>query len=241
MNETDFGLTQDQLKLFQGLGSSANIQDYLNRIPLTADEIALFTSLNTPALVQDFINKIPINFEEDGKDTCLSPRMVLRQNKCHCIEGAILAALILRMNGYPPLLLDLTANKNDFDHVICVFQKDGMWGAISKTNHSILRYREPVYLSIRELAMSYFHEYINDSGEKCLISYSNPVDLTAFDDQNWMTTQEELWQIPIHLVRVEHFPVITNDQIANLRKADQIEMNIGKITEWQSPVSSKVV
>lgn len=234
MNEPDYGLAQKDLKMFQSLGSSANIQDYLNRIPLTEDELALFKSLNTPAHVQDFLNKIPINFEEDGKDTCLSPRMVLRQSKCHCIEGAILAALILRTNGYPPLLVDLTANENDFDHVICVFQKDGMWGAISKTNHGILRYREPVYLSIRELAMSYFHEYINDSGNKCLISYSNPVDLSMFDDQHWMTTQEELWAIPIHLVKVEHFPIITKEQAAHLRKADQIEIDIGKITEWQS-------
>lgn len=113
MNDTGFGLTNDELKLFQSLGSSANIQDYLNRIPLTEDELNLFRSLHTRALVQDFINKIPINFEEDGKDTCLSPRMVLRQNKCHCIEGAILAALILRINGHPPLLVDLTANEKD--------------------------------------------------------------------------------------------------------------------------------
>ncbi len=234
MNDTGFGLTNDELKLFQSLGSSANIQDYLNRIPFTEDELNLFRSLHTPALVQDFINKIPINFVEDGKDTCLSPRMVLRQNKCHCIEGTILAALILRINGHPPLLVDLTANEKDFDHVICVFQIDGMWGAISKTNHGTLRYREPVYLSIRELAMSYFHEYINDSGEKTLLSYSQPVDLTIFDDQNWMTSQEELWPIAIHLVKVEHFSLITKEQIASLRKADQIEIDIGKMTEWQS-------
>ncbi len=113
--------------------------------------------------------------------------------------------------------------------MICVFQKDEMWGAISKTNHGTLRYRDPVYLSIRELAMSYFHEYINDSGEKTLLSYSQPVDLTIFDDHNWMTRQEELWPIAIHLVKVEHFPLITKEQIASLRKADQIEIDIGKL------------
>lgn len=91
-----------------------------------------------------------------------------KKNKCHCIEGAILAALILKLNGYPPLVVDLTANSKDFDHVVAVFKKQGKWGAISKTNHATLRYREPIYNSIRELVMSYFHEYVNDNGKKYL-------------------------------------------------------------------------
>ncbi len=201
---------------------------------LTKEEIKLFKSLNTPGKIQDFINKIPINFEEDGKDSCYSPRMVLEKNRCHCVEGAILAALILRVNGYPPLLVDLTANEHDFDHVIAVFEKDGKWGAISKTNHYSLRYREPVYNSIHELVMSYFHEYFNDKGKKTLRSYSDVVDLSMFDDENWMTSEEEIWQIPEYLAEVEHFSILNKSQISGLRDADDIEIEAGKIVEYKS-------
>ncbi len=219
------------------------MKDYLNSkeknsiikmFNLTSSELKLFKSLNTPSKIQDFINKIPINFEEDGKDTCYSPRTVLKKNKCHCIEGAVLAALILRVNGFPPLLVDLTASSKDFDHVIAVFQKDEKWGAITKTNHYSLRYREPVYNSIRELVMGYFHEYFNDKGEKTLRSYSEPVDLSMFDHQDWMTTEEEVWEIPEYLAEVEHFNILTKSQIARLRDADEIEIKAGEIVEYKS-------
>jgi hypothetical protein len=201
---------------------------------LTSKELNLFKSLNNEKKIQDFINNIPINFEEDNKDTCYSPRKVLKENKCHCIEGAILAALILRVNGYSPLLIDLTANKKDFDHVIAVFQREKKWGAISKTNHSTLRYREPIYNSIRELVMSYFNEYYNDEGKKTLRSYSNPVNLSRFDKIKWMTTEKELWEIPDYLAKVKHFPILTKSQIGNLRNADKIEILAGNLTEYKS-------
>jgi len=200
---------------------------------LKKEEIKLFKSLNTPGKIQDFINKIPINFEEDGKDSCYSPKMVLEKNRCHCVEGAILAALILRVNGYPPLLVDLTANDKDFDHVIAVFEKDGKWGAITKTNHYSLRYRDPVYNSIRELVMSYFHEYFNDNGKKTLRSYSDVIDLSMFDDENWMTSEEEIWQIPEYLAEVEHYSILNKSQISCLRDADGIEMEASKLVEWK--------
>jgi hypothetical protein len=201
---------------------------------LTFAELKLFRRLNTGKKIQDFINNIPINFEEDNKDTCYSPRKVLKENKCHCIEGAILAALILRVNGHSPLLVDLTANNKDFDHVIAVFKKQKKWGAISKTNHSTLRYREPIYNSVREIVMSYFNEYYNDDGKKTLRSYSNPVNLSRFDKIKWMTTEKELWEIPDYLARIKHFPILTKSQIANLRNADKIEILAGNLTEYQS-------
>jgi hypothetical protein len=200
---------------------------------LSKEELKLFKSLNTPAKIQDFINKIPINFEENG-DTCYSPKRVLKENKCHCIEGAILAALILRVNDYPPLLVDLTASKSDFDHVIAVFQKNSKWGAISKTNHVMLRYREPIYETIRELVMSYFNEYLNDSGKKTLRSYSEPVDISIFDHQNWMTTENEVWEIPNYLVEVPHFPILSRKDIAGLRDIDEIERKAAKLHEYES-------
>src|SRR3989344_1742309 len=125
---------------------------------LNEKEVKMLKALNTPRKIQDFLNKIPINFEEKG-DTCFSPKMVLKKWKAHCIEGAMLAAVALRLNGKKPLVVDLTSVPEDFDHVICVFKEDGCWGAISKTNHAVLRYREPVYKNIRELVMSFFHEY----------------------------------------------------------------------------------
>jgi hypothetical protein len=201
---------------------------------LEKKELEILRSLNTPAKIQDFLNKMEINFEEDGVDTCKSPRVVLKEKKCHCIEGAILAALALRLNNHPPLLVDLTAAKKDFDHVITVFKKHGKWGAISKTNHAVLRYREPVYNSIRELVMSYFHEYFMDNGKKTLRSFSLPVDLSKFDKLGWMTSKEDIWYIPEHLAKVKHFKILTRKHISGLRKADEIEVKAGKLIEWKS-------
>ena len=196
-------------------------------------ELKILKRLKTPAKIQDFLDKLKINFEEKG-DTCLSPLMVLKKGKCHCMEGAILAALALRVQGYKPLVVDLTSNKRDFDHVIAVFKKNGKWGAISKTNHAVLKYREPVYNSIRELVMSYFHEYFDDNGRKNLRSYSMPVDLSRFDEMGWMTADDEVWYIPDYLADVKHFQILDKKQIHSLRKADKVEIEAGKIVEWKN-------
>jgi hypothetical protein len=205
---------------------------------LNNEELSVLKELNTPAKIQDFLNKIPINFEENG-DTCMSPRMVLKQNKCHCLEGALLAALILRMNGEKPLIVDLTASREDFDHVIAVFRRNGKWGSISKTNHAVLRYREPVYESIRELIMSFFHEYFNDNGKKSLRSYSMPVDLSIFDEKGWIIAEEDVWYIPGYLSEIKHFPILNLKQIKNLKKADEIEIQAGKLLEWKNKNAKK--
>src|SRR5262245_60059580 len=129
----------------------------------SADEVALLRKLSSPRKIQDFLDTIEMNFEKDG-DTCMSPRRVLRERKAHCMEGAMLAATALRLQGHPPLVIDLKSIQSDDDHIVTVFQQNGCWGAISKTNHAVLRYREPIYRSLRELAMSYFHEYFVDDG-----------------------------------------------------------------------------
>ncbi len=201
-------------------------------------ELRLLKKLNTPKKIQDFLDRMPINFEEDG-DSFLSPMSVLEKGFCHCTEGAILAALALRVNGEPPLVLDLMANKNDFDHVITLYKRYDKWGAISKTNHAVLRFREPVYSSIRELVMSYFHEYTDDFGRKNLRSFSRPVNLRRFDKKGWMTTMGDIYYIPEYLAEIKHLPLLDKKQIRNLRKADQIEIEAGKITEWQPRRSRK--
>jgi len=199
----------------------------------TEKEVKVFRSLNTPKKVQDFLNKIPANFEQDG-ETVLSPRRVLQENRAHCMEGAIFAAVALRFHGYKPLVLDLTTVKDDDDHVVAVFKHKGHWGAISKTNHAVLRYSEPIYKSIRELVMSYFHEYFtNHDGKKTLRSYSLPVDLSRFDKQGWMTSEGDVWYVPEYLFEVPHTPILSRSQIAMLRKADPIEIKAGSITEWK--------
>ncbi len=197
------------------------------------DQLKILRRLNTPKKIQGFLDRMPINFEEDG-DTFFSPLAVLEKNTCHCMEGAVLAALALRINGQPPLVVDLEANERDWDHVVAVFKQYGKWGAISKTNHAVLRYREPAYNSIRELVMSYFHEYFDDNGRKNLRKYSAPVNLVRFDKRGWMTTKEEIDYIPEYLTEVRHFPILNRRQIANLRRADKIEIEAGKILEWKS-------
>ena len=133
---------------------------------LTPAEFRVLQRLDTPHKIQAYLNSIPQNFEPDGQ-TALSVREVLRQRRSHCIEGGMLAAAALWVHGERPLLLDLSA-ENDYDHVVALFRRNGCWGAISKTNHYALRYRDPVYRTLRELAISYFHEYANRRGQKSL-------------------------------------------------------------------------
>ncbi len=206
---------------------------------LEKEELNILKNLNSPIKIQEFLNKLETNFEENG-DTCMSPKIVLREKKCHCMEGSILAALVLRINRESPLIVDLKANDDDYDHTIAVFKKNGKWGAISKTNHAVLRYRDPVYDSIRELVMSYFHEYFNDHGKKTLRSFSMPVDLSRFDKYGWMNSEENVWYIPEYLVNVKHYSIVDKSQILRLKKADKIEIKVGKIVEWKNKKRSEI-
>ncbi|PIN93623.1 hypothetical protein COU54_02375 [Candidatus Pacearchaeota archaeon CG10_big_fil_rev_8_21_14_0_10_31_24] len=199
---------------------------------LNEEEIKIFKKYNSPSKIQDFLDSLKINFEEEGKDTCMSPKMVLKSGKAHCMEGAIIAAAMLRFHGYPPLLLDLEATPEDFDHVVTLFKIEGFWGALGKTNHGVLRYREPVYRDIRELVMSFFHEYfLNKNGKKTLRAYAGPIDLKRFDNLNWIGSEEEVWFIPEYLANVKHIQILTKKQIKNLRLAHPIEIEAGKIVE----------
>jgi len=200
---------------------------------LNKEELALLKPLNTPRKIQAFLDTLKINFEKGG-ETCMSPRRVLKTGRAHCLEGAMLAAAALRLNGQPPLVLDLTASDADDDHVVALFRQHGHWGALSKTNHAVLRYREPVYKTIRELALSYFHEYFTHDGKKTLRSFSPPVNLSRFDRLNWMTTDQDLWKIAEYLCEVRHSAILTRHQLATLRKADPLEIRAGRLVEWRS-------
>lgn len=199
---------------------------------LTKEELRLLRGLNSPGKIQDYLDQIPINYEPEG-DTCMSPRRVIRERRAHCIEGAMLAALAFRLQGQLPLVLDLTSSQRDFDHVVALFKRHDCWGAVSKTNHAVLRYREPVYRTLRELVLSYFHEYFDDEGYKTLRSYSPPVNLSRFDRLGWVTNEEDNWFIAQHLADVRHTPLLKRSQIATLRKAHPTEVQAGKIVEWK--------
>lgn len=203
---------------------------------LTKDEEKLFKKLNTPAKIQDFLNSISYNFEHHG-ETCRSPREVLRAKCAHCLEGAYLAAAVLWYHGEKPLLLDLRSTKHDLDHVVALFKKDGYWGAISKTNHAVLRYREPIYKTLRELVLSYFHEYfLNSDGTKTLREYSKPFDLSKFGGE-WITDTEDLWEIGAALDDAPHFPILPSGMSTkSLRKAEKVEIEAGKLVEYQPSV-----
>ncbi len=195
---------------------------------LTIDEQRLFKKLKSPALIQDFLNSIPYNFEKSG-ETCKSPRTVLSTKSAHCLEGAYLAAAVLWYHGHKPLLLDLRSTKNDLDHVVAIYKKDGYWGAISKTNHAVLRYREPIYKTIRELALSYFHEYFLDDGTKTMRDYSIPFNIQKFG-KSWITSEDDLWEIGAALDDSPHTKILPST-LKKLRKADKIEIVAGRLVE----------
>ncbi len=199
---------------------------------LTKLQQRVYKKLNTPSKIQDFINAIPANFESNG-ETYMSPLRVLKINKAHCFEGAMFAASVLRYHGKEPLLMDLRVQKPDQDHVVALFKVGKCWGAISKTNHAVLRFREPIYRTLRELALSYFHEYFdNTTGKKNLREYSVSVNLSRFDSLEWETTDKDLWDMVDAVDEARHFNLITNKQAGLLRRAEKIEIAAGKITEW---------
>ncbi|MGE0407621.1 MAG: hypothetical protein AB7O65_15110 [Candidatus Korobacteraceae bacterium] len=160
--------------------------------------------------------------------TCWSPRLVLREQTGHCLEGAIFAAAALRVLGYPPLILDLEAER-DTDHVIAIFQERGHWGALAKSNYAGCRYREPVYRSLRELAMSYFDDYFNLLGERSLRAFSRPVNLARFDSMGWMTAEKSVWYIPEYLCHISHTPLLTPAQARSLHRLDKRSYESGLV------------
>jgi hypothetical protein len=198
---------------------------------LTAGEARLLRTLGTPERIQRFVVGLPANFEEQGA-TLRSVRGVLHHRKAHCIEAAFVAACALWLQGRPPLLMDLTA-QGDSDHVVTLFQHRGCWGAISKSNHVWLRWRDPVYRSLRELAMSYFHEY-TDKHRKTLRNYSVAFDLRRFSPAMWITNEEDCWDVGAALDDVRHYPLISAAQARRLMPRDATELRANDMVQYDS-------
>ena len=214
---------------------------------LTASEYKTLEHLTTPIKIQDFLDSLPMNWEKKG-DTHMSPRRILREGKAHCIEGSLLAAAALWIHGEPPLIMNISPREGygDDDHVVALYKRGGCYGAISKTNHASIRFRDPVYRTPRELVLSYFHEwFMNSTGEKILECYSKPLDLRRICapsgaekfNTEWITAEKNLWNIADALSVLPHYYLVPKGNWRYVRKADPMELKAGTLIEW--PKSDK--
>jgi hypothetical protein len=204
---------------------------------LSRGEFAVLRRLRSPEQIQEFLYGLRQNFELRG-ETCNSVRTVLMERRAHCIEGAMLAACALWVHGEPPLLLDFQA-VHDFDHVVALFRRHGRWGAISKTNGIGLRWRDPVYRSLRELAMSYLHEYYNKRDHKTLRTYSLPYDLRRMAPADWVTAEDGAWDLVDNLEATRHFRLMTPAQVRSLERRDPFERDVGNLLQYRRPRKTK--
>ena len=204
---------------------------------LTRAEFAVLRRLDGPAKIQKFLFGLKQNFELHG-DTCRPVREVLRLRRAHCIEGAMLAACALWIHGEPPLLLDMRAER-DFDHVVALFRRHGRWGALSKTNGPTLRSRDPVYRTLRELAISYFHEYYNKLHHKTLREYSRPYDLRRADPAVWVSGKKNAWAIPEALDELRHYRLAERRHLKLVTRRDPFERKVGGLLQYRRPKRKK--
>ncbi|MDR3449604.1 MAG: hypothetical protein P4M15_07650 [Alphaproteobacteria bacterium] len=213
-------------------GHGTDAAAFGRRLGLSRADAAALAALKTPAKIQDFLDRLPTNHEIGG-ETVLTVAEALRLGTAHCIEGAFIAACALWMQGERPVLMDLQAPGDD-DHVVALFKRGGCWGAISKSNHVWLRWRDPVYRSLRELAMSYFHEYVTGP-RKTLRTYSRPFDLRRYDPAVWVSGTESCWDLAWDLDQSPHYKLITPKQARALRPRDRFELHAGTFVEHAKP------
>ncbi len=189
---------------------------------LSPEDIRTLRALKTPSRIQKFVDALTYQYA----DTAWSPKRVLRERKGHCLEGALLAAAALRVSGHPPLLMDLEAVHDD-DHVLAIYRVRGLWGAIAKSNFAGLRFRAPVYRTLRELALSYVEHYYNLRGERTLRNYSVPINLSRLDGKHWMTSEEDVWCVTDLLVDARHYPLMPDKVARELPRVDRRSFEAG--------------
>jgi hypothetical protein len=199
---------------------------------LTPAEAGRLRRLTPPWQIQKFLDELDYDVHGEG---CRSPRRVLRERKVQCMDGALFAAAALRVQGEPPLILDLEAVFDD-DHVLAVYRRNGLWGSIARSNYSGLRFREPLFRSVRDLVLSYVEGYFNLRRQKTLRRYSRPFDLSFFDGLHWMTAEEDLWEIPNHLVGIRHYRLLSRSQERSLSPVSRVVFGAGLVgREGESP------
>jgi len=201
---------------------------------LTRAEFAVLRGLGTPQGIQAFINAIPINYEVEG-ETILSVRQVLAQRRAHCIEAAFVAACALWIHGEPPLVMHLDCERSDDPHVVTLFRRGGAWGAISKSNGAHLRHRDPIYRSLRELALSFFHEYFDKRGRRTLRSYSIAFDLRRIDPGLWITGDEMCEEANARLARLRHYALVSQRHRLRPSRLDAFERRAASMVEYPRP------
>lgn len=193
---------------------------------LTADELALWASLTTPRKIQDFLDTIV--YEPEYANRC--PLRVLRERRGHCLDGALFGAAALRRLGYPPLVIDLIPEPlTDDDHMLAIFQRSGGYGAVAKSNFAGLRYREPIYRSLRELVISYFEDFFNSLGRKTLRAYSIPLDLASLDALRWEVDDAGADAIEKRVAALRHFPLLTPEMLRGLSPVDARQLAAGML------------
>jgi len=190
---------------------------------LTESEQRFISTLTAPAKIQAFLDELPYSTEHIYR----CPLRVLREKIAHCFDGALFAAATLRRLGYPPLIMDMLPNDRDDDHMLAVYKRNGHWGAIAKSNFVGLRFREPIYRTLRELVMSYFEQFYNLERQKTLRSYTLPLHLKAFDTLDWMTKDDFLERIALKLDKMRKIPVLTQPMIAHLSLVDERSYRAG--------------
>jgi len=195
----------------------------LLKMILTKTELRTFSRLISPFKIQEFLDSIP--YSNEKRYRC--PRHVLQDRKAHCYDGAVFGAAALRMIGYPPLLIDMLPNKRDDDHILAVYRRNNHWGAIAKSNFSGLRFREPVYRSLRELIMSYFESYYNIAGEKTLVGYTAPLNLNRFNKLNWFANDKAMDAIANKLDNHRTYQVLTPAMARQLSVMDKRSYHAG--------------
>lgn len=200
--------------------------------PKNSSEYKVLSKLNTPLKIQTFLESIPFNFEKDG-ETCMSAKTALALNKAHCIEGAFIACAALLLHEREASIVSLKVKKGDDDHVIVLFKENGFYGAISKTNHPVLRYRDPVYKSVRELVMSYFHEYfLYSTGKKTLVGYTKPINMKQFGT-DWITADGDVWDIGNAIYTTPIIPIVPEANKRFLRDTTLFERKSLNVQEWK--------
>jgi hypothetical protein len=228
--------SKDRVNVRRAKVGARRPRDTLRRMPVatsschdfgfTARELRTMRAFRTPRGVQRALDSMPYHLGPSA----WPPRRVLHEWTAHCLEGAVFAAVALRVLGFPPLLLDLEAVQ-DTDHVIAVFRERGHWGAIAKSNFSGLRYREPVHRTLRELVMSYFEGYVNLRGDRTLRAYSRPISLARFDRgrPGWMTSEGDVWWVAEHLLHAPHIPLLTPLMIRRLTRVDRRSLEAARL------------
>jgi hypothetical protein len=221
-NHREFSRGEAALALKRG-GVSKGGKKGQESFGLSARDFQTLRALRTPRRIQQFIDALTYQYA----DTAWSPQRVLRDRKGHCMEGALVAAAALRVHGHPPLLLDLEAVHDD-DHVVALYRENGLWGGIAKSNFAGLRFRAPIYRTLRELALSYFEHYYNLRGERTLRAWGGPVNLARLDRLNWMTAEEDVWCVPELLIAARHYPLFPHKVARALPRLDRRSFEAGK-------------